>query len=269
MIRSSFWLLLSLTVVPTIHAAPTTERILPLLDKHWSEIRTAHFNIYSCGQSQEVYRLATRLEQFRETYTSLAGTNAAASPPITVIAFPDQPSMKPFMPADLGDTANLAGFFKRGSDENLIVVTLHQQNSQMLDLEVIFHEYTHLLLRHNAQIWPLWLTEGMAEMYSTFRTTGRNASIGLPLMRHRELMAREPLMPLPELFAVAHGSPRYNERDMQGLFYAESWLLTHFMMAGDNPNYRARFGQFTTLAPQPFSNGTAVRAISLQASFNF
>jgi len=30
-----------------------------------------------------------------------------------------------------------------------------------------------------------------------------------------------------------------------------------------------RFGQFTTLAPQPFSNGTAVRAISLQASFNF
>jgi hypothetical protein len=31
----------------------------------------------------------------------------------------------------------------------------------------------------------------------------------------------------------------------------------------------SRFGQFTTLAPQPFSNGTAVRAISLQASFNF
>jgi hypothetical protein len=30
-----------------------------------------------------------------------------------------------------------------------------------------------------------------------------------------------------------------------------------------------RFGQFTTLSPQPFSNGTAVRSITLQASFNF
>ncbi|WP_035352189.1 TonB-dependent receptor [Edaphobacter aggregans] len=30
-----------------------------------------------------------------------------------------------------------------------------------------------------------------------------------------------------------------------------------------------RFGEFTALAPRPFSNGTAVRAISLQASFNF
>ena len=30
-----------------------------------------------------------------------------------------------------------------------------------------------------------------------------------------------------------------------------------------------RFGQFTALSPQPFSNGTAVRSITLQASFNF
>jgi len=31
----------------------------------------------------------------------------------------------------------------------------------------------------------------------------------------------------------------------------------------------ARFGQVTTLSPQPFSNGTAVRSIMLQGSFNF
>jgi tetratricopeptide (TPR) repeat protein len=49
------------------------------------------------------------------------------------------------------------------------------------------------------------------------------------------------------LFTVAHNSPQYNERDRQGIFYAESWLLTQFLMAGDNPAFKARFGQFTQL----------------------
>jgi tetratricopeptide (TPR) repeat protein len=54
-------------------------------------------------------------------------------------------------------------------------------------------------------------------------------------------------MPLSDLFAVTPDSPQYNERDRQGIFYAESWLLTHFLMAGDVPGYTARFGQFTRL----------------------
>jgi len=31
------------------------------------------------------------------------------------------------------------------------------------------------------------------------------------------------------------------------MFYAESWLLTQFLMAGDVPAYTARFGRFTQL----------------------
>ena len=117
-------------------------------------------------------------------------------------------------------------------------------------MEVIFHEYTHLLFRHNDRIWPLWLKEGMAEVYSTFETTGYNVRIGKPIDHHLRLLAQQPLMPLAELFAVVHDSPQYNERDRQGMFYAESWLLTHFLMAGDNPAYKARFGQFTPLLRQ-------------------
>ncbi|MGA2788873.1 MAG: tetratricopeptide repeat protein, partial [Verrucomicrobiota bacterium] len=52
------------------------------------------------------------------------------------------------------------------------------------------------------------------------------------------------------LFAIGHDSPQYNERDRQGIFYAESWLLTDFLMAGDNPVYTARFRQFRDLLLQ-------------------
>jgi tetratricopeptide (TPR) repeat protein len=248
--RCLFWILAVLFSTPGIYAAPAQSNDVALVQKQWFEIRTAHFNLYSCGAARDVYRLAARLEQFCQAYTLLAGAQASASPPIVVMAFPDHETMKPFLPLYQGQPANLAALFQRGSDENLIVLGLPGTNSVYTGMEVIFHEYTHLLFRHNDHLWPLWLKEGMAEVYSTFETTGANARIGKPIDHYLRLLAQQPLLPLAELFAVDHDSPQYNERNRQGIFYAESWLLTQFLMAGDNPAYKARFGQFTDLLRQ-------------------
>ena len=75
-------------------------------------------------------------------------------------------------------------------------------------MSVVFHEYTHLLLRRNDRVWPLWLKEGMAEIYSTFETTGYSAFIAEPIQRHLHTLATEPMMPLAELFSVDHDSPQ-------------------------------------------------------------
>ena len=223
---------------------------VPLDQRHWFETRTAHFNIYSCGSQQAVYKLAGRLEQFCKAYSQLAGSQAVDSPPIVVLAFPDHASVKPYLPLYHGRPGNIAAFFKRGSDENLIVLSLPETGSAYVGMEVIFHEYTHLLLRRNDQLWPVWLKEGMAEIYSTFETTGFAARIANPIAHHLRTLNHNRLMPLNELFAVTSVSPEYNEAERQGMFYAESWILTHFLMAGDNNKYRARFSQFTGLLRQ-------------------
>ena len=218
----------------------------PLTQRGWYEARTAHFHTYSCGPTREVARLTARLEQFYAAYAVLAGTQAVASPPIVVMAFPDHAAMEPFLPVYQGRPANLAALFKRDSDENLIVLSL--SNAGASALEAVFHEYTHLLLRHNQQFWPLWLKEGMADVYSTFEVAGEHTvRVGRPMDLYLRLLDRRPLLPLRELFAVTHDSPEYNERERQGIFYAESWLLTHYLMLGDNPSHKARFGQLTAL----------------------
>lgn len=219
-----------------------------MTQRRWCEARTTHFRTYSCGPTQEVARLAARLEQFHEAYALLAGAPAMASPPIVVMAFPNHAALEPFLPIYQGQPANLAAFFSRGSDENLIVLSLEAGTGS---LEAVFHEYAHLLLRHNEQFWPLWLKEGMADIYGTFEVTSdRGVRIGKPMHQYLHLLAEQPLLPLEALFAVGHDSPEYNERDRQGMFYAESWLLTHYLMLGDSPSYQANFGQLTTLLRQ-------------------
>jgi Flp pilus assembly protein TadD len=230
-------------------AAPGQPGADSLTARQWFEGRTANFHLYSCGSTKEVGRLADRLEQFREAYSLLAGAQAVASPPIIVLAFPDHTSMEPFLPLYHGRPADLAAFFGRGSDENLIVLALSSSGSA--SLKIIFHEYAHLLFRHHQPYWPPWLAEGMAEIYSTFQLKGGDqARLGLPMDHHVRLLAEVPLWPLQGLFSITRASTEYNERRYQGIFYAESWLLAHYLMLGDNPAHKANFSQLTSLLRQ-------------------
>jgi tetratricopeptide (TPR) repeat protein len=229
-----------------------------ILDRPWVETRTAHFHTYSCGPTQEVARLAGRLEQFHQAYAVLAGTNAVASPPVVVMAFPDHDSLKPFLPVYGSQPGNLAGFFCRGTDENLIVLPL--AGTRVGSLEIIFHEYSHLLFRRNERIWPMWLKEGMADIYATFEVAGeQGVRIAKPMDAYLKLLKNQPMMPLERLFGATRESPEYNERARQGMFYAQSWLLTHYLMVG-NPAHKARLGQLTVClrigqtATQAFTN---------------
>lgn len=240
-----------------------------LEQRPWFIVSTAHFNVFSCGDLTDTYRLVGRLEQFQRAYALLAGRNATASPPIVVLAFPDHKSMMPFLPLYQGHPGNIAGFFTRGSDENLIVLSL--PNADSPDMDVIFHEYAHLLFRHNDEIWPLWLKEGMAEVYSTFETGGNHVEIARPIDRHLQTLAAGQLMPLDELFSVTRDSPQYNEASRQGMFYAESWLLTDYLMTGPNQILRSRFPRYTELlsegqtAEQAFTNALGVSLVAMQA----
>jgi tetratricopeptide (TPR) repeat protein len=269
MIRRALGAIAALLAVAA-SAAPGQPDARSLTNRQWFEARTAYFRIYSCSSTQEVARLAVRLEQFREAYSLLAGAQAVASPPIVVMAFPDQAAMQPFLPLYQGKPANLTAFFSRGSDQNLIVLAL--SGSDTGSLKIVFHEYTHLLLRHNQPYWPVWLTEGMAEIYATFDVRGGyHARIGSPIDHHLGLLAKRPLMPLKELFAVTRNSPEYNEREHQGVFYSESWLLTHYLMLGGNTAHKADFRQLTPLlrqgqAPeQAFTNALHTTLLGMEA----
>jgi tetratricopeptide (TPR) repeat protein len=83
----------------------------------------------------------------------------------------------------------------------------------------------------------------MAEFYCTFHATDQNAEIGRALEDHIRTLRESNMIPLSQLFAVTYDSRDYNEDYRQGIFYAQSWALVHYLLMS-NPARRAQTFQF-------------------------
>jgi predicted Zn-dependent protease len=144
--------------------------------------------------------------------------------------FKDNESYRPFKP-----TENTAGFFQAGSEVNYITLRLlNDVHTDQDPFTIIFHEYTHLLVRNTKGHVPLWFNEGLAEYYSTFSISDQRVVVGRPIARHVYLLRENRMLPLRTLFQIDQSSPYYSESDKQSIFYAEAWALVHYLMLGKN-----------------------------------
>jgi tetratricopeptide (TPR) repeat protein len=211
----------------------------------WINLRTRNFNIVGNVSEGDARQLALKLEQFRLIISKLTNTPEITRIPITVVLFKNDGSFKPFKPLYNGKPANLSGFFQQSEDENLIALDMNA--SEEYPMALIFHEYTHLLTAYTPSAWPLWLEEGLAEFYSTFDVKNNEVLIGRPLSRHVLLLRENKFVPFKTLFSVEHDSPVYNEREKQGIFYAESWALAHYLMFGNSHARQQQITRFLAL----------------------
>jgi tetratricopeptide (TPR) repeat protein len=104
------------------------------------------------------------------------------------------------------------------------------------------HEYTHFVFEHSGLILPLWLNEGLADLYSS--VAGRESHVvlgGAPFGRLYTL-ENQPWMDLGTLLDVRRDSPYYRQPQKMLVFYAESWALTHMLAL--SPDYAAQFPKF-------------------------
>ena len=194
----------------------------------WISVRTKNFYLIGNAGEKDIRKVGLKLEQFREVFTRLFPNMRFNTPvPTTVVIFKSDSSYAPFKP-----NANTAGYFQAGPDVNYITLTT-ELNGQQDPFSVIFHEYTHLLVENTFADVPLWFNEGLAEYYSTFTITDdQKVRLGTPIGSHVFLLRESKMLPLRTLFEVDHKSPHYNEAKKQGIFYAQSWALMHYLIIG-------------------------------------
>jgi hypothetical protein len=199
----------------------------------WRRLDSRNFIIIGDVGASELRDLAVRFEGFREALgRALSERATAAAVPTVVIVFPTDKAFSPFKPTYQGKPrADVRGFFVPGANINYILMESAEGGSE----RVVLHEYAHLIVSNMMSNPPVWLSEGLAEYYGTFKLMegGRRAELGLAIGEHLQLLRSAGRVPVADLLRVDARSPLYNETARASIFYAESWALTHMILNGE------------------------------------
>ncbi len=209
----------------------------------WKRLDTPNFVVVGDVSAGDLSTIARKFEAFRDSLSRVLASGATATAvPTLVMVFPSNSAFTPFKPRVNGKPVEVTGLVMPRQDANYIAIVRDLDENSM---RIVFHEYAHLLISNLSGLVPVWLNEGLAELYSTFEMVpaGREVLVGKPVPSHIERLNGRGQLPLEEILKVTHDSPLYNEGDRRSTFYAQSWALTHLILLGKPPR-RDKLGAY-------------------------
>jgi len=211
----------------------------------WLQVRTKNFNLIGNASEKDIRKVATKLEQFRESFRLVfTKTNVNSPIPTNVVVFKNDNSYKNFKPkrADGKIDNNIAGYFQPGEDVNYITLSTGGEIADVYG--TIFHEYVHFVIDTNfgKSDVPPWFNEGLAEYYQTFEIEDdQKVKLGLPQGNHLALLQQTKLIPLETLFGINNYSLGQNGNHSRSIFYAQSWALIHYLIQSGKSESLGKF----------------------------
>lgn len=210
--------------LPLLCAAQTSE---------WTLVRSAHFEVYSHVGERDARAALLWFEGLRQFFVNsgLASAGALdANDPVRVVRFRSREEYAAFRLRPGAD----AYFLATEGAEYVVMPVL----GTAAGAGIAAHEYAHLVLHSLGLKLPPWLSEGIAEFYSSVRIAYEHCLIGGDLPARTAALRHRPWIPLPELIALA-AVP--SDRRKADVFYAESWALASMLV--ESPEYAPRFAE--------------------------
>lgn len=213
----------------------------------WLEIHSIHFTVITDAGDKKGREVAVRFEQMRAVFATLLGKDRLhQSVPLTILAFDNDKSYYQLAPLHQGQPIDVPGFFLPGDDQDFIVLNLSEEESWC----AVAHDFATMLLTYNYPPAQEWFDEGIEEYFSSIRVDNKQVELGTdPGLRpsaqknsignerdsHQpssfaELLAAQPWLSLPELFATKHDASVGDQRKRNLLFEAESWIVIHYLL---------------------------------------
>ncbi|MBV9762238.1 MAG: hypothetical protein JO340_16880 [Acidobacteriaceae bacterium] len=201
--------------------------------EHWIKLASPHFRMYTtAGQGKAVDALRT-FEEARDFFASTGPSKALPDLPVDIVAFDSEKQYEPYR-----TNRNSFAYYQRSRKCDYIV--MQQLGRDYFPAAI--HEYTHLFIEHLDLHLPLWLNEGLADVYSSLESRNNKLMVGTPPPGRLNALAALGPLDVRVLIDAGRDSKYYNKQDAMAQFYAQSWELAHMLLL--SKNYRKGFPQF-------------------------
>lgn len=191
--------------------------------EEWIRVRTPHFDIISSAGAKRTEEMARNLETLAAALNTVQPRLRLADVSTRVFLFTRRRESQPYFDLLLNtDHAAATGVYVSQKSRGSMLIDASSFRSDRTP----YHELIHELVSSSETRPPLWLEEGLAEYFSNVDVRRGVIQAGTPIPEHLAQLQRGHLMPLRELFTIAHES----EAGMQPGFYAESWAAVDWLM---------------------------------------
>jgi tetratricopeptide (TPR) repeat protein len=199
-------------------------------DPQWLKITQANLTIITSLPEPQAVARASEFAQYVAALGAYFNGRPVELTPLTMVVFADRGDFRNHRPLDKeGRPEWVGGFFLR--HESWAVIALPASATDDVR-HTMFHEGTHWFTDGTGTPTALWVNEGMAEVFSTFRIEDGQACWGRVLPQHVKLLQAQKSEPIEDVVSASRDLLARDEK-RTSVFYAESWAFVHMLLFGD------------------------------------
>ena len=190
----------------------------------WRRAESQNFVVYSDGSERSLRDYAAKLERFHALLTTrFGGGRGDQTGRLPVYLVGDGGALRVAVP---GLPTGIAGYYSTSGTDVFAVLVRGESD------DLLLHEYSHHVMAQAGDVpYPGWFREGFAEYFATATVTeGGEASFGLPGQGRMYALHQNRWLPMDAVLR-ADSSFAIDSATGRGMFYAQSWALTHWLLA--------------------------------------
>lgn len=200
----------------------------------WRRAETDNFIVYSQGSESSLRQDAALLEDYNGFLRLLTRVDDPPPPnKLKVYIVRGGGALRTVRPG-LGD--QVGGFYAASESGIAAFVDERAGLEDGEENQILFHEIAHhFMLQYRPTAYPPWYVEGFAEYVMTARFQKDSISFGQASTMRASWLAGREWLPLERI--LFEPPPKKDEEN--ALYYAQSWLLVHYLLRDEGRRRKA------------------------------
>ncbi len=216
----------------------TVAATAPARGQDWLMLESGGFTVVSDLGEGDVREWAEEFENFLTALHRLLPLNRRLLPPLTAVVFKRSGGFAPYrLRTESGLVGGNSGIFINSSTWS--VIGMPGVRGAATDHSTTYHEAVHWFMSADPTRYPLWFSEGIAELFSTFEVEDGQSKWARPIPEHLDYLQFSGLQPMAEFLEVSQDQAMH----VNATYYSQAWLFVHYLTFGrpDGPGLLSRF----------------------------